>query len=594
VAVTPSGGTEFVGTGSGGLMKSTNGGSSWVASNGGITGGNTSSVGAVAIQTSSPSTMYMSVDGALYKSTTGASSWTSSSSGISAAVNGIAIDPTNSNILYVATDIGGIFKSTTGGSSWVAITNGLPRNSEYNVVRVDPTTHTTVYAAGVNGIYKSTTSGSSWTHSFSGIPFGTSVNDLAIDPANDTILLAATDNGVYRSSNSGLTWAAASGGSGGNSFVVFGLGSSSATDYSGGFGGVLKSTNSGASWSAANTGLPTTTSSPAALAIDPANQADLFVGLSYPSAVSKSTTAAGSWATASIGINQIGTGPLAVLSSTTFLVGTSGTANSVYTTTNDGASFTASGSGIPSFDGVTEFQVISATKVYALTFDGVYVTTNGGTSWTLVPNSNSFSGGISFAVQTNNNSHIDVFTFGGFFETTTGGSSSWTHKNPACFPLFADAFDPKALAMEPASSSDSALATTAGVFWTTNDWSSCTKASGTVPAVVNGLSFDPSHPTTLWAWGAGASKATFGGSFSAVSALGSAFVDDLWFNPASSGNILAAEEGLGIAQSTSDGSSFSPITSSGLVSTTGFSAVAKAGSTVAAALPSNSVAVITP
>jgi photosystem II stability/assembly factor-like uncharacterized protein len=595
VAVNPAGTTEYIGTQSGGLMKSTNGGASWVFSNAGIPGGNTSGVNAIAIQTSSPSTMYISDDGALYKSTTAGSSWTSVGSGINADVDGIAIDPTTPSIVYVASDFGGVYKSTNGGGSFVAVTTGLPRNSEYNVVRVDPTTHTTVYAAGTNGIYKSINSGASWTESHNGIPFGVGVNDLAIDPANHTILLAATDNGVYRSSNSGASWAVASGGSLGNSFVVFGTGSSSGTDYAGGGGGILKSTSTGSSWTGANTSIPTLFGSPApasALAIDPAAQANLFVGLSYPFAVYKSTNSAGSWAAASVGINQIVTDGLAVLSSTTFLVGTEGTPSSVYKTANDGASYTPSSSGIPAFAGIEEFQVISSTKVYALTFEGLYVTSNGGTSWTLVPGSSSL-GGQSFAVQTNNNSHIDVLDFEGVVHVTTTGGSSWTSKTPACFPLSTFAFSSNSLAMEPSSSVNGAVGTSAGVFTTTNDWSSCTKAGGTLPFFVTGVSFDPFHPTMLWAWGFGASKATFGGSFSAVSALGSASVDDLWFNPATSGNILVGADGSGVLQSTNDGSTFTPITNSGLVAPS-FTGVGKAGTTIAAALPANSVAVIVP
>lgn len=597
VAVNPAGTIEYIGTQSGGLMKSTNGGASWVFSNAGISGGNTSGVGAIAIDPTTPSTMYISDNGSLYKSTNSGASWTAAGSGIGADVDGIAVDQTSGSIVYVATDFAGVYKSTNGGSTFSPVTTGLPRNSEYNVVRVDPTTHTTIYAAGTNGIYKSTNSGASWTHSFTGIPFGVGVNDLAIDPANNTILLAATDNGLYRSTNSGASWAAATGGSGGTSFVVFGRGSSSAIDYAGGFSGVLKSANSGSSWTAANSGLPTLFGSPdsaSSLAIDPANQADLFVGLGYPFAVSKSTTSASSWTGAVAGINQIGMGPVAVLSSTTFLVGTSGgTVNSAYKTTNDGASFVGVGGGLPAFVGVEQFQVLSSTKVYALTLEGLYVTTNGGSSWTLVPNSGEL-GGTSFAVQTNNNSHIDIFTSNGFAVTSNGGST-WTMKNPACFPLFSFTFGPYALAEEPGSAVNSAVATNSGVFTTSNDWTSCTKAGGSVPLFVNGVSFDPANPTVLWAWGSGASKATFGSSFAPVSSLGgSVLVDDLWFNPASSGNILVAADGTGVEQSTNGGSSFTAITKSGLISASGFTAVAKAGSTIAAPLGNNSVPVITP
>jgi phage terminase large subunit-like protein len=114
-----------------------------------------------------------------------------------------------------------------------------------------------------------------------------------------------------------------------------------------------------------------------------------------------------------------------------------------------------------------------------------------------------------------------------------------------------------------------------------------------MPFFINGVSFDPHNPTSLWAWGLGTSKATFGSTFSAVSPLGSVDADVLWFNPATSGNILVGGDGTGVLQSTNGGSSFTSITNSGLV-TPSFTGVGKAGTTIAAALPGNSVPVIVP
>lgn len=104
---------------------------------------------------------------------------------------------------------------------------------------------------------------------------------------------------------------------------------------------------------------------------------------------------------------------------------------------------------------------------------------------------------------------------------TTNDGSTWTLKNPACFPLDTFDFGAQTLAMQPTNGLNSVIVTSSGVFITKNDWGTCSKATGTIPPSLAGATFDPFNPTTVWVWGAGTSKATFGSSFSAVTALAS-------------------------------------------------------------------------
>ena len=50
----------------------------------------------------------------------------------------IAIDPSNSSIVYVGTNDGSLFKSTDGGATWSFANTGLP-NSDINAIVIDPT-----------------------------------------------------------------------------------------------------------------------------------------------------------------------------------------------------------------------------------------------------------------------------------------------------------------------------------------------------------------------------------------------------------------------------------------------------------------------
>ncbi len=70
----------------------------------------------------------------------------------------LAIDPTNSQVVYAGTS-SGIFKSTNGGSSWTAVNTGLT-NTSVRCLVIDPTNSQVVYAGtGDGGIFKTVTGG---------------------------------------------------------------------------------------------------------------------------------------------------------------------------------------------------------------------------------------------------------------------------------------------------------------------------------------------------------------------------------------------------------------------------------------------------
>ena len=59
----------------------------------------------------------------------------------------LAIDPSNSNIIYAGTD-GGVFKSTNGGDTWSPINSGITSVSTAAVrtLAIDPSNSNIVYA----------------------------------------------------------------------------------------------------------------------------------------------------------------------------------------------------------------------------------------------------------------------------------------------------------------------------------------------------------------------------------------------------------------------------------------------------------------
>ena len=87
-----------------------------------------SSVTSLAAGPNSPSTVYAGTQNGLLKTTDSGANWNSSGAGLpsDAAVTSIVIDPSNSQVVYVAVENGhGLFKSNDAGATFSAINNGL-------------------------------------------------------------------------------------------------------------------------------------------------------------------------------------------------------------------------------------------------------------------------------------------------------------------------------------------------------------------------------------------------------------------------------------------------------------------------------------
>jgi len=115
-------------------------------------------------------------------------------------VNSLAIDPTNTDIVYSA-GYPSIYKTTNAGGSWTELLPGLT-STVYDIV-VDPDVNTTLYAARYNGVWKSTDGGYNWlnTNCTSGNAYS-----LLIDPVDHNTVYAGTRDGCYRSTNGGSSW----------------------------------------------------------------------------------------------------------------------------------------------------------------------------------------------------------------------------------------------------------------------------------------------------------------------------------------------------------------------------------------------------
>jgi photosystem II stability/assembly factor-like uncharacterized protein len=201
--LTPSSLYAAVGGGSAGnqLFKSLDGGQSWNVINSGPFYGSL-----LVIDPSTPSTLYAIRFGTgLSKSTDGGASWTAT--GFKDAVIALAVDPGNSNTLYLST-IGplstrqAIFKSTDGAQSWSAVDEIIPLAGSF----VFSPDSSTIYAATQSGgVFKSTDAGTNWGETNTGLRI-LNIQMLVGDPVNTATIYAGGAEGLFKSVDGGGSW----------------------------------------------------------------------------------------------------------------------------------------------------------------------------------------------------------------------------------------------------------------------------------------------------------------------------------------------------------------------------------------------------
>lgn len=239
--------TWYVGTASGGLWKTTNAGTTWSPI---FDKEKSYSIGVVAVDPKNPNIVWVgtgennaqrsvSYGDGVYKSIDGGRTWKNVGLKNSEHIGRIAIDPTNSDVVYVAAQgplwsgggDRGLFKTTDGGATWKKVLDGGDWSGASDVV-LDPRNPDVLiastwqryrrqwgYIAGgpQSGVYRSTNGGETWTKSQAGLPKGElGRTGLAISPADPDVVYAIVEaandgGGFYRSDDGGVSWKKMSG-----------------------------------------------------------------------------------------------------------------------------------------------------------------------------------------------------------------------------------------------------------------------------------------------------------------------------------------------------------------------------------------------
>ncbi len=202
--------------------------------------------------------------GGIWKTSDGGSSWTVLNEGTAVlGVSDILVpdDYVASHTIYIATgdrdgwdnNSIGVLKSTDDGSTWntTGLTYSVANGKMVNKLIIDPNDNQIILAATKDGVYKTTDGGTTWNTQLSSKRF----IDLEYKPGDFNTIYAGTryDGEIWRSTDGGSNWAMITNTNGervelavspDNPSIVYAL--ISASDN--GLKGVYKSTNGGASF----------------------------------------------------------------------------------------------------------------------------------------------------------------------------------------------------------------------------------------------------------------------------------------------------------------------------------------------------------
>lgn len=138
--------------------------------------------------------------GILLKSANGGDSWAKSESIVDGSGVCLAVDPGNSQKLYLGSSYDGMYRSTDGGGTWEAINAGLPTTAAvFRSVAIDPTNSQRIFLGMQGQVYQSDDGGDNWRRVGGTLTTDYDVDRIAIDPSNPSNVYAAVwGEGVYK------------------------------------------------------------------------------------------------------------------------------------------------------------------------------------------------------------------------------------------------------------------------------------------------------------------------------------------------------------------------------------------------------------
>jgi photosystem II stability/assembly factor-like uncharacterized protein len=212
----------YLGTSDGQLFKSTNGAGTWTRLRPGL-GQPGLSIDTITIDPKKPKTLYAGAwpvargaAGGIFKSEDAGDTWKLLDKTKGLSVRAIAIAPSDSNILIAGSagddkKLNGAFRSTDAGKTWERITpEGDAEIRSIESVAIDPGNTNVIYVGTFHLPWKTTDGGKTWRqtgYKASGMIDDSDIFGITVDPSNAGLVYINACSGIYRSSSSGEKWA---------------------------------------------------------------------------------------------------------------------------------------------------------------------------------------------------------------------------------------------------------------------------------------------------------------------------------------------------------------------------------------------------
>lgn len=187
----------------GGFFKTTDGGATWKESK----DLRKEAIHAMVQSAKDPNIIVVGTVNGVWISTNSGDDWKKlESSTAPTDIDSLAIDPTDTNIIYAGT-WWRAYKTVDGGKNWKLIKEGMIDDSDVFAIDIDPRNPDHVVASACSGIYDSANKGEKWTK-VNGIPSQSRrTRDILQHPSVAGTIYAGTTEGFWMTRDNGKTWA---------------------------------------------------------------------------------------------------------------------------------------------------------------------------------------------------------------------------------------------------------------------------------------------------------------------------------------------------------------------------------------------------
>lgn len=349
----------------------------------------------------------------------------------------VSFSPANSNYAFASSDLA-VHRSTDAGQTWTSSSSGL---SGWNFLTAVPncSDQNEVYTTSSAGFFRSADAGVTWIPSNDGLLMGQS-QAMALSPSQpQTVYQALNGMGVWKSTDNGASWAATTSPFTAGNVCAIAVNSDTDVEvfaltsalYS--TPRLYRSTDGGGSW----TSVDQHYASAGAVCADPASAGTYWTAGSVTSGsvqlacVSNTTTSGPPWERDTLTTNNSRLYALAVAPSTTSTVYAGGQelgSPALYRTTDAGSTWMKlSSTGISGYIYALAVRADAPGTVYAGTPQGIFRSTNGGSSFTKV--STTIAGVRCIVADPSSPALLYLGTASMGVYTSSDGGTTWTPLN---------------------------------------------------------------------------------------------------------------------------------------------------------------------